>query len=309
MARYLRHRVLAFAGGLLLVVVISFVAIYWLPGDPARMILGPRATTESIQQFRKDAGLDESLPRQFGRFAVRVARLDLGESLMFRRPVTEVIAGRAATTAALVGAAVAILLTFAILCPVALQVAGLGVLDHGLRAVWTGLSVSPPYVLALLTLTLFAGKLQILPAVFEPDRLRCWIAAAFVLAAYPTALVSRLFRDALAVAMASDYATQARAQGFRESAILLRDAAPNALMAPVSALANGLAYFFTGTFFVEVAFGVGGIGSLTYEAIRNKDMAILAGICLVFAALISAVSTGLDVAQHLVDPRLRRARV
>jgi peptide/nickel transport system permease protein len=107
--------------------------------------------------------------------------------------------------------------------------------------------------------------------------------------------------------MLSEYATRARAQGFSEGAILLREALVNALAAPVSAIANGLAYFFTGTFFVEVAFGIGGIGSLTYDAIRNKDITVLAGVCVLFAFVISAISAVLDLAQHVLSPRLRRS--
>ena len=304
--RYLRNRLLMFAGGLTLIMMTSFFAIYWLPGDPARMILGPRASAESVEQFRAEAGLNDTLGRQFLVFAGRSIRLDLGESLIYRRPVLDLIAERARQTVQLIAYAFAMMLLFAVVLPILLRVLGLSPVDRGLRAVWTGFSAAPPYVLALLTLTVLAGFLQILPAVFEKDQLRCWLAAAFVLAAYPTALVSRLFHDALSTAMRSEYAVRARAQGFSEAAILVREALLNALSEPVSAVANGLAYFFTGTFFVEVAFGVGGIGSLTYEAIRNKDLTVLAGICLLFAVAISTLSAALDFAQHLLNPRLRR---
>jgi peptide/nickel transport system permease protein len=202
--------------------------------------------------------------------------------------------------------AVSILLLFAIVLPLCLRAAGLGWIDDGLRTAWAGLSAAPPYVLAILTLTFLAGFLQVLPAVFDVNRPSCWAASAFVLAVYPTALTSRLFRDALLSATESEYAVRARAQGFCESYILLREVLVNALTAPVSALANGLAYFFTGTFFVEVAFGIGGIGSLTYDAIRNKDITLLAGVCLLFAVVISVVSALLDLSQLLLNPRLRR---
>jgi peptide/nickel transport system permease protein len=287
--------------------MISFFAIYRLPGDPARMILGPRASTQSIAAFRESAGLNNPVTKQFERFVARIATLDLGESLAYRRPVLALLHERMGQTLRLIGGAFMMLLFFAIVLPIGLRTVGLGFVDSGLRALWTGFSAAPPYVLALLTLTLFAGFLRVLPAVFERDRIACWIAAAFVLAAYPTALASRLFHDALASAMLSDYATRARAQGFDEAAILLREALVNALSAPVSAIANGLAYFFTGTFFVEVAFGVGGIGSLTYEAIQNKDVTVLAAVCLLFAVVISALSAVLDLAQHLLTPRLRRS--
>ena len=305
--RYARNRLMMFAGGLALILMTSFFAIYRLPGDPARMILGPRASTQSIEDFRQSAGLNDPVARQFWHFVGKVATLDLGESLAYRRPVVVLLRERMGQTLQLIGCAFLMLLFFAVLLPIGLRAAGLDSADNGLRALWTGFSAAPPYVLALVTLTLFAGFLHVLPAVFERDNIACWIAASFVLAAYPTALASRLFHDALASAISSDYATRARAQGFSEAAILLREALVNALTAPVSAIANGLAYFFTGTFFVEVAFGVGGIGSLTYEAIQNKDMTVLAGVCLLFAVIISALSAVLDLTQHLLNPRLRRS--
>jgi peptide/nickel transport system permease protein len=305
--RYVRNRLLLFIGGIALILVTSFFAIYRLPGDPARMILGPRASAESVAQFQKDAGLNDPVLTQFVRFVGRVGVLDFGESLTYRRPVLALVNERIGQSLRLIGYAFLIMWVFAVILPVCLRASGGTLADDGLRALWTGLSAAPPYVLALLTLTLLAGSLRVLPAVFEPGRLSCWLAAAFVLAAYPTALASRLFHDALAAAMLSEYATRARAQGFSEGAILLREALVNALAAPVSAIANGLAYFFTGTFFVEVAFGIGGIGSLTYDAIRNKDITVLAGVCVLFAFVISAISAVLDLAQHVLSPRLRRS--
>jgi ABC-type dipeptide/oligopeptide/nickel transport system permease component len=296
-----------FAGGLALILMTSFFAIYRLPGDPARMILGPRASAQSVEDFRQSAGLNDPVARQFWHFVGKVATLNLGESLAYRRPVVALLRERMGQTLQLIGCALLMLLFFAVLLPIGLRAAGLDSADNGIRALWTAFSAAPPYVLALLTLTVFAGFLRVLPAVFERDSIACWAAASFVLAAYPTALASRLFHDALASAIFSEYATRARAQGFSEAAILIREALVNALPAPVSAIANGLAYFFTGTFFVEVAFGVGGVGSLTYEAIQNKDMTVLAGVCLLFAVVISALSAALDLAQHLLNPRLRRS--
>ena len=293
-------------GGLALILLVSFYAIYRLPGDPARMILGPRASAESVAEFRAAAGLNAPVWQQFARFVRKVFVLDLGESLSYRRPVASLLAERSGQTLRLVGYALSLLAGFAIVLPLFLRAVGLTLVDEVLRALWAGLSAAPPYVLALLTLTLLAGVLQVLPAVFDPSRASCWGAAAFALAVYPTALTSRLFKDALLAATASEYAVRARAQGFSEAYILFREALVNALAAPLSAIANGLAYFFTGTFFVEVAFGVGGIGSLTYDAIRNKDITLLAGVCLLFAAVISALSATLDVVQMLLNPRLRR---
>jgi peptide/nickel transport system permease protein len=303
---YAAKRLAMLAGGLVLILLVSFCAIYRLPGDPARMILGPRASAESIAEFRAAAGLNDPVAWQLARFARNVAKFDFGESLGYRRPVASLLLERSGQTLRLVTYAVSILLLFAIALPLCLRAAGLGWVDDGLRTAWAGLSAAPPYVLAILTLTFLAGFLQVLPAVFDATRPLCWVASAFVLAVYPTALTSRLFRNALLSASESEYATRARAQGFGEAYILFREALVNALTAPVSALANGLAYFFTGTFFVEVAFGIGGIGSLTYDAIRNKDITLLAGVCVLFAVAISVLSALLDLGQLLLNPKFRR---
>ncbi len=306
MLGYFSNRLGLFVAGVLLIITTSFAVIYLLPGDPARMVLGPRANSETVAQFRQQAGLDKGLASQYITFVARLAHFDLGDSLVYRRPVVDVIRERLGRTAALIITAVTIMLLCAVIVPVFLQAFRQVLMDDIVRQLWTGLAAAPPYVLALLTLVLFAGRLAVLPAVFDPNRWRCWLAAGLVLAVYPTALASRLFANALSVEMASDYALRARAQGHGDASILLREVLVNALSAPLSAVANGLAYFFTGTFFVEVAFGIGGLGSLTYDAVRNKDVTVIAGVCLFFAVAISGLSFVLDVAHHALVPRLRR---
>ena len=93
--------------------------------------------------------------------------------------------------------------------------------------------------------------------------------------------------------------------GFSKTFILLGELLPNAVTPALAALANSLAFFITGAFFVEVVFGVTGLGSLTYEAIRNNDLPLLMGLCIVFAAAISFISTALEIALIRSNPRLR----
>lgn len=294
--------------GVFFTLATAFLVIYRLPGDPARMILGPRADAQTIKSFRSAAGIDQPIWVQFGRFAKKTMQLDFGDSLVQRAPVSGLIRARVGYTIKLISLALGILILGAVLLPLALMSFHWRTLDAIIRNGWTCTAASPPYVLAVIVFVLFAGFFGWMPAVFEPSRILCWLAPAFVLAVYPTALVSRLFRDALERALSSDYSTRARAQGYSNRAILLREALPNAITAPVSALANGLAYFVTGTFFVEVAFGIGGLGTLTYEAVRNKDIPVLSAVCLIFAVAVSVISATLDVMQRLLTPALRRGR-
>src|SRR5690606_21637559 len=110
MSQYLLRRVALLVGGVALIVTTRFAVIYLLPGDPARMILGPRASADTVTQFRRDAGLDESVGRQYVAFVDRLARLNLGDSLVYRRPVIEVMRERLGRTLTLVGVALGVML-------------------------------------------------------------------------------------------------------------------------------------------------------------------------------------------------------
>jgi len=303
--RALWTRAAFLAAALWVIVSIAFLCVYALPGDPARLVLGQRATRETLAEFRVRAGLEDPLYRRYWAFLARTARLDFGDSLVQRRPVKDVILERTPQTAGLVVAAVASVLVFSFVLPILLRLCQV---RAGLRAFerfWAAVAVAPPYVLAVISLALFAGWLNWVPAIFEPSRLRSWVLPALVLAAYPTAIVLRLFHQQLEDALSSPYVLRARAMGFSERRILLAEVLPNALTAALAALANGLAFFVTGTFFVELVFGISGLGGLTYEAIRNKDIALLVGLCMVFAATITAISVTLEVVLRFLNPRLR----
>ena len=132
--RYVRNRLLLFIGGIALILVTSFFAIYRLPGDPARMILGPRASAESVAQFQKDAGLNDPVLTQFVRFVGRVGVLDFGESLTYRRPVLALVNERIGQSLRLIGYAFLIMWVFAVILPVCLRASGGTLADDGLRA-------------------------------------------------------------------------------------------------------------------------------------------------------------------------------
>ena len=136
--RYVVKRLLMLLGGLALILFISFFAIYRLPGDPARMILGPRASAESIAEFRALNGLNDPVLTQFARFSWKVAALDLGESLNYRRPVIDLLNERSSQTLKLIGYAFSVLVVFAIVLPLCLRAAGLTAADNLIRSIWAG---------------------------------------------------------------------------------------------------------------------------------------------------------------------------
>jgi peptide/nickel transport system permease protein len=286
-----------------LIVTVAFFCAYRLPGDPARMILGQRATPEAIENFRHKTGLDQPIAVQYSRFVRRALTLELGESLVQRRPVAGLIRERAGQTLTLI----LVSLFFLALCGLALPVC-LRLIDWQLpqrlyRSLWTLLAIAPPYVLSILALLGFAGWLRWIPVSFDGTRPGAWIVPALVLAAYPIAVIIRLLCDQIENVLASPFVRTARAFGYSEPQVMLRFALPNAITPAMAAFANGVAFFVTGTFFVEVVFGIGGLGTLAYEAVRNKDVSVLVGVSIVFAGSICSISAVLQLVLAALDPR------
>lgn len=285
-----------------------FVCLYALPGDPARLILGPQASADSVTQFRRVAGLEEPIGQQYLQYLMKLVRLDLGSSWLYRRPVATLLLERGGTTLKLVAASGALVLVASFLLPISLRLANA---KHWLKApdaVLTILATVPPYLLGICALQVFAGWLGWFPVLFEPRHWISWIIPALVLAAYPAALMFRLFDDGLERELSSAYCRRARAFGLPRVHVVLREAMPNAMAAALAGAANSIAFFVTGTFFVEVVFGIGGWGRLAHDAIRNRDLALLGPLCLIFAAIVAFVMQAAGWTQRALDQKTNHAQ-
>ena len=288
-----------------LIVSLTFFAVYALPGDPARVILGQRATPESLEAFRQTQGLNDPLAMQYFHFIAKATQLEFGDSLVQRRPVADLVSERTHQTTLLVIAAIGVVVFFSIILPLLIATAGRLSWLTNMDRFWGTVAAAPPYVLAVLLLMIFSEWLGWVTAIFDPKDLFSWILPAFTLAAYPTAIVLKLFHQGIEAAQTDLYVTRARAMGFSDASILVTEILPNIITPALAALANNFAFFVTGTLFVEVVFGVTGLGGLTYEAIRNNDLPLLMGLSVVFAAVIIIISTSLEIALILLNPRLR----
>jgi peptide/nickel transport system permease protein len=303
--RTFQLQVLIYAANVWLIVTTAFLCLYWLPGDPARMILGHQASQQSIDDFRHATGLDRPLLNQYGSFLRHAVSADFGDSLLYRRPVANLIRERSRLTLILVTSSLFVVLLVGFAAPLVFRLFGVPKTGRFFQVLATVQGIAPPYILGVVSLAIFAGGLGWITVIFDPHRLRDWILPAFVLAAYPSSVVLRLFDAELGRVLHAPYVVRARALGYDGPTVLLRKALPNALTAALPALANAMAVFITGTFFVEVIFGIPGLGRLTYEAIANKDIALLSALCLVFAIAICTISAMLEFTRLIVDPRLR----
>lgn len=303
--RAFQLRILIYGVNVWLIVTIAFFCLYWLPGDPARMILGHQASQQSINEFRHVMGLDRPLLNQYGSFLHRAVSADFGDSLLYRRPVASLIRERSRLTLTLVTSSFFVVLLVGFTAPLVFRLLGIPKVGRLFQLLATLQGVAPPYILGVVSLAILAGGLGWITVFFDPHRFRDWILPAIVLAAYPSSVVLRLFDSELGSILHAPYIVRARSLGCDGWIVLLREAFPNALTAALPALANAIAVFVTGTFFVEVIFGIPGLGRLTYEAIANKDLALLSALCLVFAIAICTISAMLEFTRLIVDPRLR----
>ncbi|SEB09377.1 ABC transporter permease [Variovorax sp. YR216] len=312
MMAFLLRRIVATLPVLVVVALIVFLMTRLAPGDPAAAIVGDNATTENLAQVRKNLGLTESLPVQFGRWGAHLLRGDLGESFFMKKPVAELIGQRIEPTLALAG--VTLLLTLLIAVPLGVLAAWRhgGWLDRTLMG-FSALGFSVPvFVIGYLLIWFFALKLQWLPVQgynriadgFWPW-LRNLIMPAVALSVIYVALIARVTRAAVAEAMTEDYIRTARAKGIPEARVLMRHALANAAVPIVTVIGIGIALLIGGVVVTESVFAIPGLGSLTVDAVLSRDFPLIQGITLFFSVIYVLVNLLVDLSYLVFDPRIR----
>jgi ABC-type dipeptide/oligopeptide/nickel transport system permease component len=284
------------AGSFLLVCSASFGLLRLLPGDPARIILGPLASQTAVESFRAAEHMDAAWWVQYGLMLRRLANGDLGTSFVQRRPVLEILLEHAPTTLALVGISVAWMLLLGIGVPLVLHALELRTGRRVFLASMTAVGASPPFATAVLLAAVFSGLLGWMAAVFDPGATVSWVLPSVALAAYPAALIALICDQALERATRSPWAIAARSHGDTHASIVVRGALPNVWRSAVGAMANGVASFLTGTLGVEVVFSMRGLGGITYQAIRSNDLPLMTGAVSFYGAAMILMTTSLRIA-------------
>ena len=303
--KYVKRRLLFYIFSIWAITTIAFFCAYSLPGDTARIILGRQASEGTLQAYREETGLNLPIYRQYGTFISHISHFDFGSSLSFRRPISELIKERAFSTFYLMFLASINVVFFGIAIPIYFKWKSNRYLNAISESIFLLIGIVPPYVLGIVSFIIIADKLGWISVIFKPENMSAWFLPSLVLAAYPISIIYRLFNNQMNYVVNSRYVLRSRAMGFSEGYILYKEVLPNALTTSLPAFANSLAAFLTGTFFIEMIFGISGLGRLTYEAISNKDITLLLTLCILFAFIITTISALLEIIQHIIDPRLR----
>jgi peptide/nickel transport system permease protein len=316
MLRFLLQRLLALIPVLFTVAVIVFLILRLTPGDPAAVIAGNNATNEDVDRIREQLGLTQPLLVQFGIWLSGVLQGDLGYSFYLGKPVIELIAQRIEPTLSL--AVGTMLISVCVAVPLGTLAAWRmgGWLDRILSGfAVAGFSV-PVFVIGYVLIYLFAIELQWLPVqgyrrLFGPSSqgLGAWAEQLVLpwlsLATIYVALIARVTRASVSEALTEDYIRTARAKGLTEQAVLLRHALANAAVPIVTVIGIGIALLIGGVVVTETVYAIPGLGSLTVDAVLNRDFPVIQGVVLFFSALYVLINLLVDLSYLWLDPRIR----
>ena len=314
MGFYILRRLLSAIPVIFGLTVIVFFIMAMIPGDPALAILGAYATPENIAKINRDLGLDEPLVHQYVIWLSNMLQGDFGRSYSLNRPVIDEVLERFSATLILAGTSLVICSVLGLLAGIVSAVRQFGWADRIITfVVLIGISI-PSFWLGLLLILLFAVTWQVLPAsgMFAiygggdlPDLILHLIMPAFTLAVVATGVIARLTRAAMLEVLRQDYIRTARAKGLTERRVIYRHAFKTALVSVIPVIGIQAGFVLGGAVYIETVFQWPGIGGMLVKAISTRDLLLVQGGVLVVAASYVLFNLLADLAQFLLDPRLK----
>ena len=307
MGRYVLFRVLQSTLVITGVLVMVFMMLHLVPGDPVQVLFGDAPVPkEQVEAVRRQLGLDRPLSQQFVVYISHVARGDLGRSLKTNRPVAADIARALPFTVQLAVAAMALAATGGIVLGIISAVSHHSWVDGGVTSLaLLGISL-PSFLTGLLLIWLFSIKLDWVPITGQGSW-RHLILPSMTLGWYAGAILARLVRGGMLEILRQDYVMTARAKGLAERVVLVRHALRNALIPVVTLAGIQFGTLLGGAVVVETVFARDGIGRLLVNGILQKDFPQVQGAVLIVACAYSLTNLLADLSYGFLDPRIHYA--
>lgn len=301
---YLARRILQAIPVLFGISIITFLLVYYLPADPARMYAGPSATVATVARIRHELGLDQPFWVQYIRYVGRVLHGDLGFSYRKQIAVTTLILQRIPYTFALTLGGVFVELVLGLPIGIASAVGCGRWTDRvGMFVALLGVS-APPFWLGLLLLYWLGYVIPIFPlgGAGTPAHL---VLPAVTAGLGGAAWYARMMRSSTLEILSADYIRTARAKGRSQLMVILKHVLPNALNPIITMAGLDIPWFIGGVVLVERVFDWPGLGRLAVEAIETVDVPLILGTVIFTAVVVVISGILIDVVQGLVDPRIR----
>ncbi len=303
MLNYTLRRLLETIPTILGVVVVVFLFIHALPGDPARLYSGPEANAAEVERIRKRFGLDRSLPEQFLFFLDNLRQGSLGTSYRSGIPVTAAISRHFMPTVWLSLIAIVLAIVIGVSAGIVAGFYRNSVFDLGITALATlGIS-TPSFFLAILLIYAFAVNFRILP-VSGSVNARGLVLPAITLAAGALATIARFSRSSLLEVMGEDYVRTARSKGLGSLVVVTKHALKNALIPVITIIGLQFGFLLSGAIIVETVFNFPGMGWLLIQSIEARDYPVIEGLILVFSLEFVLINLVVDLLYGAIDPRI-----
>lgn len=304
MYKYILKRLALMVPVIIGVSFIIFTIMSFMPGDPTRLILGNKATTESIAELREELGLNDPIPVRYINYVGDALRGDFGMSYASRRPVMDEIVARFPTTLKL--ACLSVLFATLIGLPLGIlsAVKQYSWVDNLTTVLGLGFISVPPFWLGLLLIIFFSAQLGWLPS-YGSDTLAHFILPAITSSASTFATLLRMTRSTMLEVIRQDYVTTANAKGATKMRVIFHHCLPNALIPLITVVGVNFGGMLAGSVITESVFGMSGIGSLLVNSIRSQDVPAVMACTLLLAVLFGVVNLAVDIIYAYVDPRIK----
>lgn len=313
MLEFITRRTLLALLILFLAISLLFGMIHMMPGEPASVILGPKASPELKAQLAERMGLDKPLLVQLGQFYANLARLDLGVDVFSDRAVSDIVFEQLPYTLVLVLAAIggATLLGIPLGCFSAIRRNSF--LDRVTAVMSVAFIAIPSFVVALYLLLWLAVKWRWFPAMGAGasgdigDQARHLVLPAIALGLGWVGYIARLVRASMLEVMEENHIRTARAFGLPERTIIVHYALRIAVLPTVTILGLGIGTMLSGALFAEIVFSRPGIGKLLHEAVITRNYPVVMGSVLVTTGFFVLSTLVSDIINAALDPRLRKS--
>jgi ABC-type dipeptide/oligopeptide/nickel transport system permease component len=305
---FLRKRLLQILPVLFGIILVVFLVVRLIPGDPARIMLGVHASEERLAALREQLGVDLPIWDQFVRFVVNLFQGELGTSLFYRRDVLDVILERLPPTISLIAYAVVLSLVFCVPLAVWAALREGRWPDHLVRTISTLTLAMPGFWVGLNLLILLGVVFRLFPiSGYGDDFLdRLWhlFLPALTIALSLAPILIRTLRSSLIEVMQAPHVEFARTKGLPERKLVRRHVLRNGLLATVTILGVNIGWLLGGSVVVETVFSIPGLGALIVSSIAARDYPMIQGIALVFGLMVIIINLVTDIVYSLLDPRV-----
>lgn len=310
--RYLLKRSCALIITLFIVSFLAFLAFQVIPGDPTTALLGTEASPEAVQALRQELGLDRNVFLRYWDWLSAFVRGDLGESYIYKLPVSQMLADKLPVTALLT----LLSFVFTLVLSLPLGIWAGSTRNRGLDAAMTifdqiVMSV-PPFFIGMIACYVFGMVFRVfVPGGFVSYK-DSWVGClgylvlpALSIAIPRIAMTVKMLSGSIRSELHKDYVRTARSRGSSRGQILCRHVLKNALIPALTFLAVSAAEIMTGSIIIEQVFTIPGISRLLLASISNRDLPVVQAIVVVMAAWIVIVNFVADLLYQLADPRIR----